>query len=215
MASVIANFLRNWIGAAAPTIRPAVPSSNAAYIASSARTELRQAELLTNLYYYVTTTNREDATKRDTLAVSVGFSFLLTPDCDLLQDYKARKRGEPSRLDNALLFEAESEDAAKARSGFGTKEWKKVKTNEIERFYFLDPLAAEFDAMGTGIAHALVIDFRRYYTLPPIEIERQCEHQRAEDVASRRCYLSDLWREHLQRRAMSYMQRVALPDDAD
>lgn len=208
---MLAPLLRGGWKAPGIVPRPAVPSSNRGYVRAQADAELRQAELITDLFYYLSRAHPNDSEQRDTYASRVPFAFIVTPDCDLLQDYRARQSNQRPRLENAMLIVAESEQDARARSGFNKNEWGKVRTNEIERYHFLEPVAQEFDAANIGISHALVVDFRRYFTLPPSEIERQCQRQRPEDRAVRRLYLSDLWREHLQRRTMSYMQRVALP----
>ena len=101
----------------------------------------------------------------------------------------------------------------KSRLSWNRKEWDHVTNNEIERFYFLGAVDIETDVMGTGLPDS-VVDFKRYFTLPPEEIYRQVALTDA-NRAQRRYRLSDLWREDLQRRAMSYMQRVGLPDAGD
>jgi hypothetical protein len=101
----------------------------------------------------------------------------------------------------------------KDRIKFGRQEWKHVQNNEMERFHYLKSITPNEDVSGQGLPD-LVVDFKRYFTLPPEEIYRQC---RAEGAPKpyRRCRLADLWREDLQRRAMSYMQRVGIPDPSD
>jgi hypothetical protein len=107
------------------------------------------------------------------------------------------------------------EEASKARErlGYNSNEWRHVQQNGVDRVYFLNAIAPEDDLLKSGIPDS-IIDFKRYFTLPPDEIFRQCQLPEP-NKASRRCRLSDLWREDLQRRAMSYMQRVGLPDPSD
>lgn len=170
--------------------------------------ELRQAEIISNLTYYKVGPNKDDKTKVDTFSLNLPYAIIMTPDCDLLQDYNAE---ETKRyLNGILIFEMEEAPMAKKRSGYGGSEWKHVTNNEWDRFHFLEAINAECDALKKGIPE-LVIDFRRYFTLPVDEIYRQCSLQ-GEDKASRRCRLGDLWRENIQRRAMFHMHRVALPD---
>lgn len=85
--------------------------------------------------------------------------------------------------------------------------------NGADSVYYLDAIEARDDILGAGIPPSLV-DFKRYFTLPAAEILRQCNKDSI-NKARRRCRLSDMWREDFQRRAMSYMQRVGLPNPAD
>ena len=55
------------------------------------------------------------------------------------------------------------------------------------------------------------MDFRRYFTLLPEEIERQVNAENGR----RRSRLNVPYRERLQNRSAHFLQRVALPDDYD
>jgi hypothetical protein len=85
--------------------------------------------------------------------------------------------------------------------------WQPVIQNNNERFHFLADVPAALDHLGQGLP-SLIMDFRRYFTLPGPEIYRQCG---TTGGARRRCRLETPYREHLQHRAAFYLQRVALP----
>lgn len=175
--------------------------------------ELRQGEILTNLTYYAIEPSKDNPTEVETTVGTLSYAIISTPDCDLLQDYKTRLRQGTSGLFNVLLFGAEEGRSTKDRIKFNSKEWGHVVNNEMDLFHYMKSIRVDEDVRGKGLPD-LVVDFRRYFTLSPQEIYRQCL---AQDPAKayRRCRLSDLWREDLQRRAMSYMQRVGLPDPSD
>ena len=191
------------------TLRP-VPSANCeSYCSIDAQLELRQSEIISDLTFYSIEQNAENHDMVDTTSAKISYAIIATPDCDLLQYYKGRS---PDLL-SILFFAVEEADNTKQRMGYGSKEWKQVKQNQIERFHYINTIPAQYDLALTGIPD-IVIDFKRYFTLPPSEVTRQC--QAAGPIrANRRCRLNDLWREDMQRRAMSFMQRVGLPDPSD
>jgi hypothetical protein len=84
----------------------------------------------------------------------------------------------------------------------------------MDQFHFLDRKGMASKSME-DTAQGLVVDFKRYFTLSPQELYRQFRNSETSSRCERLCRLDDLWREDFQRRAMSYMQRVALPDPDD
>lgn len=184
-----------------------------AYCLVDSNKELRQSEIISDITYYSIETNKEDSTKVDTTSGKLSYAIIVTPDCDLLQDFKSKNDGKKAALLNVLLFSMEEANQARQRIGYSSNEWKHVKQNVVERVYFLNAIAPDDDLLKLGIPDS-VIDFKRYCTLPSDEILRQCQ-LREPNKANRRCRLSDLWREDLQRRAMAYMQRIGLPDPSD
>ena len=102
----------------------------------------------------------------------------------------------------------------KNKSGYSSsKEWPHLVNNEVDRFHFLNAIGPDQDLTAIGISNS-VIDFKRYFTLSPSELYNQCGYPDPHKARRRSC-LTDLWREDFQRRAMSYMQRVGLPDPSD
>ena len=134
------------------------------------------------------------------------FCIILSQDCDLLRDYELRKNGAMPALNGVLIYEAASLDQFRDKinnSGI----WKNIRINTHERYHLLEGVPAEHDVARRGLP-SLGIDFRRFFTMPAEEIERQCARP---DGAKRRCRIEAPYREHLQARAASYLQRVMLP----
>src|ERR1700722_17932166 len=79
------------------------------------------------------------------------FSIIITPDCDLLQDFKDRENGKISKLFSVLLFKMEDAQNVKGRIGFGSKEMKQVQKNMLEQFHSLNAIDASYDLFGVGM----------------------------------------------------------------
>jgi hypothetical protein len=168
--------------------------------------ELRQGEILTNVTHH---SHALDADGRPGLtARRVGYVVVATQDCDLFKDFKSRVGGASGIISGALLFEAEDAPKAKDRMKIGGKEWKPIANNTVERFHYLLAGSSETDLTDAALPE-LLVDFRRYFTVLPAEIERQIEA----GAACRRSRLNRPFRDHLQNRAAFFLQRVALPDD--
>ena len=163
--------------------------------------ELRQSEIISNLRQYVV-----DPTTGSAPFIDHSYSIILTQDCDLLWDYKSRAADEPAVLNGVLVYEAETVDQFRPKLP-GSDIWRRVQRNGDERYHFLEEVPTLADLLGIGIP-ALAIDFKRFFTIPAAEIERQCS---GADGAKRRCRLETPYREHLQARAAFYFQRVMLP----
>jgi hypothetical protein len=163
--------------------------------------ELRQGEIITGVGKYIV----NPLTK----AVSVerhDYAVIATQDCDLLQDYTRRRENKASSLDGVLIFPMET--ALSAREGFQGKEMKKrIFQNKDERYHLLENIPPECDLQRAGLP-ALLIDFKRFFTLSPEELF----HQFGEKTAVRRCRLEMPYREHFQTRAAFYFQRIMLPE---
>jgi hypothetical protein len=132
-------------------------------------------------------------------------AIILTQDCDLLRDFEAARAGKRLVLSGVLIYPLDV--AAQAKPQLQGVNWQPVTQNNNERFHYFPAVPPEYDRLGEGLP-ALLMDFRRYFTITGPEIYRQCQ---AVDGAKRRCRLETPYREHLQIRAAFYFQRVALP----
>ncbi len=94
--------------------------------------------------------------------------------------------------------------------GIGRDIFKRIRQNKDDRYHFLEAIPPELDRQRQGLPQ-LIVDFRKYFTLPSDEIFRQCSFSK--NPAMRRCRLEMPYREHLQSRAAFYLQRVMLPLD--
>ena len=176
-----------------------------AYTTAHLDGELRQSEIITNLVQYAFYPPTGEA-----IETPHAYAIVLSQDCDLLRDYQAMTAGAPRDLNGVLFFELEPEDEIRPKLAGGDIR-RRIERHGEERYHRLGPIPPELDLLQQGLP-ALIIDFRRCYTLPADEIYRQCALGR-EDGACRRCRLEMPYREHLQSRAAFYLQRVALPDE--
>jgi hypothetical protein len=154
---------------------------------------------------------------QDEVAVSLKvhpYSVILSQDCDLEQDMKARcKENTSDKIVPAVLFcevfLAESIRNPKAEDyEMNSKFWQKIKQNKDERYHFLQRVESECDSFGEGIPE-LCIDFKRFFTVPTDELYKRIEI----GESRRRCILESPYLEHLSSRFAYYLSRVALPQD--
>jgi hypothetical protein len=186
--------------AAGQQLVPAVAPAASRYMQSEPTKELRQSEIITNLSQFTFEPQNHGAIEE-----KYSYSIILTQDCDLLRDFEAVRDQKSLVLNGVLIYPLEPADDAKPRMrGIS---WQPVTQNINERFHFFAEVPPDRDFLAEGLP-ALIMDFRRYFTMPASEIYRQCE---LSDGARRRCRLDVPYREHLQARAAFYFQRVALP----
>ena len=158
--------------------------------------ELRQAEIISDLIQH-----RYDSELDEVKAEFHRYVIVVTQDCDLLQDYK-------DQLNNVLLYKAEPASDVRTMVPPGSDIWKRIIQNKDERYHLLEAIGTEDDCVGKGVP-ALIIDFRRFFTLPAVEVYRQFARL---DGAKRRCRLEMPYREHFQVRLAFYFQRVMIPE---
>jgi hypothetical protein len=196
-----------------------VPKSDIAPIAASrycvalTDRELRQGEIITGLIHYIVRADPEKPGNVITSGVSLPYAIIATPDCDLLHSFRAIRDSKSERINGVLFFEAEEALVARKRIPLNTQQWRDVRRSRLEGYHLLNCFQPRHDLLGQQIPD-LLIDFKRYFMLPTLEVYRQCQLVN-QPKATRRCYLGDLWREDLQQRAMSFMQRVGTPDPED
>lgn len=176
---------------------------------------IRQGEIITNLVQVkidLDSIGNEDYVGTD---VVHPIAIVVTQDCDLEQDYKARyKDGNPRRLLPNILF-CEVETAKEMI--YGERNSNVMKSNTIRdnftrnddfRFHFLQAAQVEEDILGEGLPE-MGIEFKRYFTIPSDEVYYRIRI----GEAKRRCKLNSPYLEHFSTRFHYYHYRVALPDD--
>jgi hypothetical protein len=173
---------------------------------------LRQGEIVTDLAQARLSL---DSVGRDEPVVEIvlhPFAMLMTQDCDLEQDFVARRKGEVNdkRLPGLLFCEVATAEELFGRLGGRRKEWDRlnIDKNKNERYHFLQRVDASCDAAQIGLEE-LGIDFKRYFTVPADEVYRRIELGQAK----RRCILVSPYLEHLSSRFAYFLSRVALPAD--
>lgn len=163
--------------------------------------ELRQSEIITNLRQFTYDPIGGAA------EIVHPYTIVLTQDCDLLQDFVGRAKGDPPDLNGILIYELDpAQQVLGALAGKDIR--RRVKQNRDERYHVFEAVPPNFDLLNAGLPE-LVLDFKKVFTLSADEIYRQCQIEN--DGAKRRCRLDMPYREHLQSRAAYYLQRVMLP----
>lgn len=187
------------------------------YAASSARGPLRQGEIISNLI--------QVKLRPDSIGSTDGYrgleilhplAIIVTQDCDLEQDFKARfggKAGEHRLLPNILFCEVHT--AQDMVFGERNRELLKSSTvrqnfanNKDERYHFLQKISSREDRLKEGLPE-LAIEFKRYFTIPTDEVYYRIKIQ----SARRRCRLKSPYLEHFSVRFHYYHYRIALPLD--
>lgn len=140
------------------------------------------------------------------------FALVLSQDCDLEQDFKARRGdAKPDKMLPGVLF-CEVFTAQYVRTigpdVITSKIWDLIKINKNERYQFLQCVEASDDRSDEGLQE-LCIDFKRYFTIPTDEVYRRIEL----NEAKRRCFLVSPYLEHLSSRFAHFLCRVSLPHD--
>lgn len=159
--------------------------------------ELRQGEILSRLSQL-----RYDFASQNVIEEPHEYAVIASQDCDLLQDFRAT--GASRDLNEVLLFEADPADAALAQISSDLR--RRARGNQLDRYHVLEACPPSLDLKGGGIP-ALLVDFKRYFTLPAKELFRQVSAGPAE----RRSRLEVPYREQFQSRLAAYMARIALP----
>lgn len=163
--------------------------------------EFCQSEILSHLAQYTYNPTSGRAAER-----YHGYVIIASQDCDIAQDYKNIVAKTESSMNGLLLYETflalEVRDKIKSND-----QWNRIVQNRDDRYHYLEECPSELDLTGAGVP-ALIVDFKRYFTIDPSEAYRQCTLAHG---ALRRCRLETPYREHFQNRAAFYLQRVMLP----
>lgn len=157
------------------------------------------------------------------------YALIVTQDCDLQWDHSARIQvpdeeverliTEPALtaddrrllnklLRNILFLEAVDENVLRPRLPLGSDLWRRIKRNQDERYHFLRRVLPDEDSESKGIP-ALVLDFKRYFTIPTEDAYRQVRSGNAKA----RSELVTPYLEHLSARFGYYQSRVGLPQE--
>lgn len=151
---------------------------------------------------------------RSIISITIPYAIVLTQDCDLEQDYKFRNptpenpvSNNDKYLQSILICPAYLSESFKqgnhlsalslTMQTWGGDRWKYVKTNQNERYHFLN-------ADITLSIPELIIDFKHYYTIPNKDLY---SIHRTNYKAS----LASLYREDISHRFANYLSRIGLP----
>jgi hypothetical protein len=138
------------------------------------------------------------------------YAVVMTQDCDLEQDYRARlgEVATDKQIPAILCCEAITAEALRHSEGINTTIWARIKSNKDERYQFLQKVAPGADALNEGLPEP-GLDFKRYFTIPTAELYRRIDLGQAQ----RRSIIISPYLEHLSTRFATFLSRVALPEE--
>ena len=186
----------------------------ALYSNSSSSGTLRQGEILSGVNEITFSLDElsQDILSGSTVRVGVKehpLTIVLSPDCDLEWDYKARK-GIANNPDNkfishVLLCDLEDEDALRIDRVKARQDRRRVKDNRDERYHYLQ---ASQTNCGSQMSE-FYIDFKRLFAVQTDYLVRLTTESRQ---ISRLGVLKPPWVQHLSHRFTFFLGRVGLPD---
>jgi hypothetical protein len=182
----------------------------AVYTSSPSAGALRQGEILTNLMQICLAPDSIEQSEPLVNPINHPFVIILTQDCDLDWDHRARNGASPEDklIPNILFCEMTTAESLKGRADIKSDFWKRIRINKDERYQFLQKVDPGQDALGQGLPE-LGIDFKRYFTIPTEEVY----HRLRMAETKRRCRLISPYLEHLSTRFCYFQFRVALPEE--
>jgi hypothetical protein len=151
------------------------------------------------------------------LTVRHAWVLVLSQDCDLDWDHALRQQdadvpGHNKELPNILLCHAYTIDEIHDRPQVKSDILRRIRQNQDERFHTLDEVPAELDREGIGIPE-LILDFKRYFTIPTAELYgRMSLNADHAEAARRHAFLISPFRDEVARRASAFHARIALPE---
>lgn len=175
---------------------------------------LRQGEILTDLTQYIPNINGSSSKSIEVeedlsfTIISHSYSIIVTQDCDLDWDYKARNGEEkPSKLLNSIIL-CELDEASKVREipDINRKIWELVASNRHERYHFFQKVDSSLDLKEVGLPE-LTADFKKVFGINAKVLYALIN----KGEVKRRTHLSSPYLEHFSKRYHSFHERVALP----
>lgn len=157
---------------------------------------LRQGEILCNVVQLKLKVETVGSPELEFVFQLHPYVIIVSQDCDLDWDYKARTDQTTDKLiPNILFCEVTTAESLRRGGDINSGIWGRVKINKDERYQFLQKVAAEEDALQQGLPE-LGIDFKRYFTLPADEVYTRIVAQETQ----RRCRLVSPYLEHFSTR---------------
>jgi hypothetical protein len=185
----------------------------AIYLPSPSEGPLRQGEIISGLVQArLDLDSVESGVPPLVNFVTHPFAVIVSQDCDLEQDYKARNSLDDIKADKILpsiLFceVNTAEDICRSGGVTGSSNRSQFSINKLERYQYLQKVGPLEDALHEGLPE-LGIDFKRYFTIPADEV-----YKRIATTAKRRCFMNSPYLEHLSSRFCYFQMRIALPEE--
>lgn len=181
------------------------------YQASDKGSSLRQGEILTSVVQYNPVIDEIPQELQELAFTPVlhPYAIVITQDCDLDWDYKARgtSNSNPAKLLNSIILcEIGRAEAIRSTDGMNRKEWELVVAHRHERFYFFEKTPPKCEVEQEGLPE-LTADFKKVFGIDAATLYRQIEL----GIVKRRTVLASPYLEHFSKRYHSFHSRVALP----
>ncbi len=189
----------------------------AIYQASEKGSSLRQGEILTGVVQYNPVVDEislelqesQESQELSFTPVLHPYAIVVTQDCDLDWDYKARGISNSSSaklLNSVVLCEIGTAEAIRSIDGMNRKEWELVVAHRHERFYFFEKILPQCEVKQEGLPE-LTADFKKVFSIHAATLYRQIEL----GIVKRRTVLANPYLEHFSRRYYNFHGRVGLP----
>ncbi len=170
---------------------------------------LRQGEIIHDVYEHrissPTAVSDQDALVADT--VHHPLLMVMSPWCDLHQDYSLRQSGEGVGHSNVLQYALLCDlcERGNIRDQFkNSRLWKRAEENRDPRYHHISSAKrADGDEFPD-----LYMDFKRFVALPLEGLYKAIES----GEVKRLILVPDLYREQIMHRFYCFMSRVSLPD---
>lgn len=178
---------------------------------------IRQGEILTNLAQLEIDLSTIDQETPAFNQIIHPYVIVVSQDCDLDWDYKFRtvSQDKPNKELPYILFcmmtdarQLRERDKTLKDKEINSDEWNRIKNNKSERYHFFEKVPLEGDLQGQGLPE-LGVDFKRYFTIPSPEVY----HKISLGQVKRRCCLVSPYLEHFSSRFVTFLSRIALPED--
>lgn len=178
---------------------------------------LRQGEVIQSLREVIPITSGLQKLSDETKTIPVyqsfyPFAMVVSQDCDLDQDCKARNRTEPDRsklLAHIQFCELFPENEIRIPRKLGHKDWTRVNENQYERYHHLN--GASIVDNQNGDLPDLYADFKRTFSLDV----GYAYWLISSATSARIALLLDPYLRDFIHRLHSFLSRVPLPDQGD
>lgn len=171
----------------------------AIYLASDKSSSLRQGEIVTGVVQYNPVIDEipKEFQELSFTPIIHPYAIVITQDCDLDWDYKARgTNNNPAKLLNSIILcEIGKAESIRSTDGMNRKEWELVVAHRHERFYFFEKIPPECEVEQEGLPE-LTADFKRVFGINAGTLYRQIEL----GIVKRRAVLASPYLEHFSRR---------------
>lgn len=191
------------------------------YIPSEPSGAIRQGEIISGLIVTRIDPTTMFQEEPDFIPEQHPYVIVVSQDCDLDWDYKARLpenvkdlKQRHKILPNILFCMMTTARQLRDRDNdipkdkeMNSNAWDQIRINKHERYHFFESIDSGLDSRREGIPE-LGVDFKRYFSVSTDEVYTQLNQN-----ALQRCRLNSPYLEHFSTRFCYYQFRIALPGD--